>query len=249
VKWVPSCGYGSTTNRVTVWVTDQAQTNLSDALTFSLIVGECLEPQLGTLILPVGQRGRLPVNLISSEPLTNLMMTLDLPAGRLMDPSVEIHEEATNTICGATVEPMTNSLYLINLAACSNAYMYGTQQVAWVYMTAASNQHSAFLTVKLYDSIGSLPDGTLVTNLNEQVGRVIVIGEEPLLEAILQTNRQPAVVLYGPANSTNFFQANSDLMQPGAWTTERTLILTNLFEILPRTNNDPTPRFFRAIRQ
>jgi RHS repeat-associated protein len=223
VRWTPACGYGSTTNRVTVWVTDRVQTNLADAVTFNLIVGECLEPQLGTLILPVGQRGRLPVNLITSEPLTNLMMTLNLPAGRLIDPSIEIHGGATNTIAGATVEPASNLLHHINLASCANAWMYGTQQVAWVYVTAASNQHSAFLKVKLYDSVGSLPDGTLVTNLNEQLGRVVVIGEEPLLEIFTTTNRQPSLTLYGKAVSGYSIEWRTNLLA-GKWLP----VLTNL---------------------
>jgi hypothetical protein len=251
VDWVPPCNYGSTTNPVTVWVTDATQTNLSDSLTFNLVVTECIEPQLGTLILPVGQRGRLPVHLISSELLTNLSMTLHLPVGHLEDPSVEVHETATNFVESATVEQMTNLLHLINLAAYTNTWMHGTQEVAWLYITAATNQPSGFHTVLISDFIGTQPDGTRLTNLNSQVGRVVVVGDEPLLEAVMSTNREPLLIVYGYYGTTNTLEAKTALQGVEPWRPVGQAVIptTNLLEVLDNVVGTNRTIYYRALRE
>jgi RHS repeat-associated protein len=248
LSWTPKCQQARTTNSVTVWVTDNTWTNLSDAITFTTTVGECLEPTLGTLILPVGQRGRLPVNLLTSEQLTNLTMTLDMPVERLIDPSVEIFEEAADFVGAAEVTPTTNLLYLINLAASSNAWMFGTQQVAWLYVTAATNQRSAFVQVNIGDFIGARLDGLLVTNVNTQSGRVVVLAEEPLLEALRGTNRQPAMVLYATEGTNRVIEATANFGNPASWATwwqgPVSNVLFRAFENVADTNR---ALFFRAI--
>ena len=50
--------------------------------------------------------------------------------------------------------------------------------------TAVTNQQSAFVTLSLDDTVGLQPDGTAVRNFAAQSGRVVVIGEEPLVEAL-----------------------------------------------------------------
>ena len=180
--------------------------------------------------------------------MSNLTVAVDLPAGRLIDPSVEIHENATNVVGLATIGPLTDLLQIINLAALTNTYMYGTQQVAWLYVTAASNQPSAFLRVRLFDSIGSLPDGTLVTNLNEQIGRVVVVGQEPLLEGFISSNRQPALALYALVGTTNVVESSASLAEPVSWLQHEQITMTNLQRVLGPITLPQGQRFFRAWR-
>ena len=64
---------------------------------------------------------------------------------------------------------------------------------------------------------GVKTDGGLVTNVSANAGRVVVIGREPLLEALITTNGAPALVLYGPAGSDYVVEATSDLRTPNPW--------------------------------
>src|SRR5206468_6476521 len=80
-----------------------------------------------------------------------------------------------------------------NLASAASV----TQQVAWLNFTAATGQSSAFVSLKLDNGVGLQPDGTEVRNFAPQAGRTVVVGNEPLLEAVLTSNRQPALILYG----------------------------------------------------
>ena len=247
VNWKPSCHEGNTTNNVTVWMMDSGWTNMTDAVTFLLVVKECLQPTLGTLILPVGERGRLPINLVTTEALTNLAMTLSLPPGRLIDPGVEIYELATNLVCNTSIEPMTNLLYLINLMACTNQLMYGTQQVAWLWVTAAPNQRSAFVDVAISDFIGTQPGGVRLTNATTQVDRVVIIGREPLLEASLSTNQSRVLTLYGNRGTNYQVLYTTTLATNTIWHPGWQAGLTNLFQVFTGVGTNSPATFYRAI--
>lgn len=116
-RWTPSCAQATTTNTITVWVTDSGRTNLLDAVSFTAVVRECVQPGLGQQILLAGTSGRVPINLISSVPLTNLQMTLVSPPGRLESFSVQ---PIVPQICASSIIPRTNSFQQLNLMACAN---------------------------------------------------------------------------------------------------------------------------------
>jgi hypothetical protein len=245
LRWTPACAQGSTTNIITVWATDRARTNLSDLVTFTVVVKECVSPQLGRLILRAGDTGRLPIDLITSVPLTNLATFVSAPADRLLPVGVE---PVAPEICTNSLAAVTNSLHLLTLTTCSNQWLTGTQQVAWLLVTALSNQHSAFVPVEIGPSIGTQPDGTLVTNYVTQAGRVTVVGEEPLLEALRSTNSQVQLLLYAPPGTTNQIETKPDLASPAPWQVWLQITPTNLVQPaqpVPLTN---WSRFFRAVR-
>jgi hypothetical protein len=65
-------------------------------------------------------------------------------------------------------------------------------------MNAVSNRLSAFVPLTLTDLQGRrLADGSIVMSDFEGKGRLVVIGKEPLLEAIIATNGQLSLILYG----------------------------------------------------
>jgi hypothetical protein len=250
VRWTPYCLQGSTTNVITVWVRDSGNTNILDAMSFTVFVGECVQPQLGQLVLRAGERGRLPINLDSSETLTNLTMVLDAPLERVGDFATEIYAPE---LCAHSIVQTSNLLHRITLSTCSNQWLIATQgqQVAWLYLSAASNQSSAFLWVTLTNTVAAHPDGTRVTNYLAQSGRIVVVGEQPLLEAIRSTNGQPALVIYAPTGTTNIIESTSDFTWPVDWIEEPALspvVMTNLFRELSLVNPNRT-MFYRAIRR
>ena len=97
--------------------------------------------------------------------------------------------------------------------------------------------------------IGTRLDGTLVTNLNTQSGRVVVLAEQPLLEAFLGTNRQPALVLYGQVGTNHLLQSTTDLRNPGSWRPVGTVTMTNLWQTFESVVGTNRMLFFRARRE
>lgn len=245
LRWAPSCANASTTNIITVWVTDTGNTNLADAIRYTVVVGECVVPSLGQIVLRTGEGGRVPVNLISAVPLTNLSMTVEGPPERLTDFWVE---PIVPQICTNFVAPWSNSLHLLSLTTCQNQWLLGTQQVAWLHFTAASNQSSAFVHLKLDNISGFRPDGSSVLNFAPQSGRVVIVGAEPLLEALCTVTNQVLLLQYALPDWTVFLEWTTNL-PPSGWQRSNGVLQTNLVQqgaVLPPNGSS---LFFRAVRQ
>jgi hypothetical protein len=125
----------------------------------------------------------------------------------------------------------------------------GTQQVAWLYFTAVTNQSSAFLSVQLGESVGTQPDGTLVTNYVSQAGRVVIVGEEPLLEAGLNTNRAPVLVFFGHPGTNYVVETNEDIGNTNGWQPAWQWTMTNLVQTFEAPGGTNRMMFFRARRE
>jgi hypothetical protein len=258
LRWTPACSQGSTTNILTVWATDRARTSLSDLMVFTVVVKDCVAPQLGRLVLRTGDTGRLPIDLISSVPLTNLTTFITADTNRLVPVGVE---PIAVEICNIALTPSLShrmgegsgtpgeGMYLAALGTCSNQFLVGTQQVAWLVITAVANQQSAFVPVEIGPSIGTQPDGTFVTNYVTQAGRVVIVGAEPLLEAGRSTNGLVQVILYAPVGTTNTVQTTTQLPVTGPWTPWQQITPTNLVTPLPPLSATNRTLFLRAARE
>ena len=124
-----------------------------------------------------------------------------------------------------------------------------SQQVALLHFVAVSNQPSAFVPVRAESIVGTRFDGALVTNSTAHAGRVVVVGEEPLLEALRSTNGQVQLILYALSGTTNVVETVSeDFPQPGAWSSWQTVTMTNLLHALPPLPATNRTLFIRAVR-
>lgn len=259
IRWTPGCSQGSTTNVITVWATDRTRTNLSDLTVFTVAVKECVAPTLGRLVLRTGDTGRLPINLITSVELTNLVTLVSVPTNRFTNLGVEA---LATQICFATITATNTfpllggegqgeggrNLYEVILGTCTNQSLIGTQQVAWLVLTAVTNRPSAFVPVEIGPSIGTQLDGTFTTNFVTQTGTVIVVGEEPLLESTRATNGLVQLILYSKTGVTNRVQSTLSLPVIGPWTEWEQVVPSNILQNL--TPLPPTNRvmIFRAVR-
>jgi len=268
--WTPGCPQASRTYQITVWVVDTGNTNLMDAMTFTVVVDECVKPGLGQIVMQVCETNRLPVTLITTVPLTNVAMTLEMPAGHLENLTLEA---LLPEICRVTIEPgllLTSSLspsggeggapapgegvkqpYLLSFATCTNQSLIGTQQLAWLHFNTVCTQQSAFVNLQIPHTVGTQPDGTLARNFAPQFGRVVVVGNEPLLEAYISTNGQPALVLYAQPGTTNLLETTTSLADPVSWSPDRTVTMptTNLFQVIEPVCTNRCTLFFRARRE
>ena len=62
--WQPACAQGSTTNLITVMVTDSAQPPQSSTITFTVTVSLCVEVVIGSAVMQINHNQCLPINLI-----------------------------------------------------------------------------------------------------------------------------------------------------------------------------------------
>jgi hypothetical protein len=135
------------------------------------------------------------------------------------------------------------------VVACPNQFLMGTQQVAWLNFATVSNQSSDFVGLSLSDLRAYQSDGTPVANFAPQSGRVVIAGEQPLVEMVFSTNKQTRLILYGKPASGCVIQWRTNLAE-GNWRAVLTnlTVTTSLFlDFTPPPGNGRV-NFYRAVR-
>jgi hypothetical protein len=244
-RWTPACAQGSTTNSITIWAADLGTPPLSNSIMFTVTVPECIEASLGNAVVQAGQTSSVPVRLLSTTALTNMAFTLVYPAERFTNFTLTVNSPQVLT---QWLQSLGAGNLEVTFTLPSDSVLKGPTNIGELVFTAVANQSSAFVPLPIKGVTGFKPDGGLVGNAYGQAGRVVVVGNEPLLEAFLYTNRDVILIVYGTPGSTNQILSGPDLPTTGTWTNFTTVALTNLFEFINVNNATNGMKFFRVKR-
>ena len=196
--WTPSCGQGSTTNVIRIWATDSYGIPLSNSVSFVVAVSECLQLNVGSTVLQVGQTSSVPLGIVSTLNLTNLSFTVVYPANRFTNWGIT----PSHAAIGATrAQSIDGAQTAFNLAAKEGQKFNGPSVLGRLTFKALPAS-SAFVPLTFADVVGTKSDGSAVGNSSGQPGRVVVIGAEPLLEGSMASNSTRMLTLYGNPGSS-----------------------------------------------
>jgi RHS repeat-associated protein len=248
-RWQPGCLQGNTTNRITVQVTDNGVVPESSSITFTVRVNECVKPDLGALVLREGQTGVLPLNLTATTNYARLLLGLPLPADRLAVSALEITNIAM--ICSNLLREAQGG-YILELFACTNQWLYTSNRVerqGWLYLKATPGQSSAVVPLEFGPILGTMPGGAETSIDTLSVGRVVIVGEQPLLEAVW---REGAVflVLYAPPGTATRLESATALGDAADWQALQVVQPSSeLQQTLGPIQATDSVRYFRARRE
>jgi subtilisin-like proprotein convertase family protein len=235
VRWRPTRAYASTTNSITVRVTDNGAPPMSATQTFVVIVQDYLELTIGSTNLEVGQSVSVPIYLASDGGVTNLAFTLSWPATYLTNVSLAI--TAPEIGSASLQDQITNLLFTMQTAP--GQVLQGTQHIAQLSFGAASNEHSAFLQVPFETVNAVKPDASFYVNYIASPATTVVVEDVPLLSAGISTNRDRDLTLYGKLGATYQLQYTTNLNLPAAWFPLLTYLQTNGVMTLRVDASDP----------
>ena len=240
--WTPDCAQGSTTNLITIWATDNGAPTLSNSVTFAVVVSECVQVSIGSTVMQVGTTSSVPVNLLSTVALTNLSFTLSYPTNRCTNWTLT----ASNTaIDGASVQTLGPANTFFTLGTKSGQVLQGPALAGISSFSAMSNL-SAFVPLTIANIQGTKSDGSIVGNTFGLGGRVVVIGNQPLLESSLGTNAQRMLRVYGnPGDGYQvFFSTNvATTNWLFAWRSPQTNLAQDYY-----ANQQLSAVFYRALK-
>jgi hypothetical protein len=200
---------------------------------------------LGGQMLRVGSGTNVPIYLVSVVGLTNVSLNWVTPPGLLTNFSLQV---VSTQICSSALTSLTNGGVQIQFATCPGQWLTGSQLVAWLSFTLVTNQPSAFI----YPAVAALEaaerNGHEVANFTPGAGRIVAVGEQPLLECVLTNNLQPWLVLYGKlgTNYNLLWQTNLTQLAWQAFVTN--LTMTNLSLPIAPPATPSRQNVFRAFR-
>jgi hypothetical protein len=238
LTWRPGNEFAGTTNPVTVIVTDNGLPSLSRSNTFLIIVGDHLQVVLGRGVMQVGQTSSVPVSVEASSAVTNVSFLVRVPSARLANPAVQ------GVLPGLTATLTPAGADRVELVLSRATALPSGQTLANLSVIAVSNQPSAIVPLLVSEPEAMQANGVPVPRLSARDGRMVIVGAEPLLEALIGTNAQRALVLYGQSNVTYDVESAANLNPVLIWTPYWRGGVTNLIqEITPQTDR---MLFYRA---
>jgi hypothetical protein len=161
-----------------------------------------VQVSVGSTVMQIGTTSSVPVNLLSTVALTNLSFTLSYPSNRFNNWTAAASNAA---IAGFVVQAAHPTNVSFALGTWGGQLLQGPALAGTVFFSAPSNA-SAFVPLGVVNIQGTKSDGTPVGSAIGLGGRVVVIGNQPLLEASLGTNAQRLLRVYG--NPGEAYQLN-----------------------------------------
>ncbi len=241
--WLPTRALAETTNYVTVVVTDNGLPPLATNQTFALIVQDFLELSLGETNVQAGQSAAIPVTLASDAGVTNLSFAVQVPENLLTNWSLI---PTAPQLGSATLQDSVTNL-LVTLHAAAGQILSGSQQVSVLNFSAVTNQVSGFITLPITSVNGFKPDGAGYDNYLTHAGSVILVQNEPLIRALIDTNQARSLQLYGRLGTNYQVMFNTNLNLPAGWQTLLSYTQTNGVITLPVDAGNPV--IFYRLRQ
>jgi hypothetical protein len=231
-RWTPACYQGNSNYVIAVRVSDNGTPERSAATNFTVAVLECVEASLGGTVMAVGTSSTVAVWLLSTVELTNLSFTVVNPFERFTNFYVTNIQHVSTAELATTNG--TNLLIRFQLPA--NRILRGPTNVAELWLEALAGQTSAFVRLPVIDVDGRKPDGNPVANAYGYPGRVVVVGNESLLEIRRRSNAPPELLLYGPVGTNHRLKATATVADTNSWRTVWSQPLDSLFQVI-----DPGP--------
>lgn len=198
---------------------------------------------LGSTIVQVGRTSNVPLTLSSSVGITNLNWTFLAPSNRFGNFTFAFTNVSIATSIVRVLDAARAGFTLITKPAQT---LPGSSQLGTVSFTALPGD-SGFVPVVPVDILAQKTDGTFAGNIAGTPGRVVVIGDEPLLEAWKDTNSVPMLTLYGNPGSNYMLYFSTNLSSTN-WLPNRSVQMTNLQQFF-NINHTAPQMYIRARSQ
>jgi hypothetical protein len=213
-NWVPGLDYASTTNAITVTITDNTSTNLSTSATLLVVVTDYLQVGLVSTAVQLNQTGVLPITLAASDDPSNVQITLDWPSSQLGTPTLTFNAPAT-----AGSVQVQNSTVVVSLQIAANQPFTNSATIAQLSFRPPAGQPSAFVPVVATSISGAKSDGTAYSNTAATPGQVVIVGASPLLQLQSPSGQARLLTVFGQPGSNYEVQSTTNLIPPVMWTT------------------------------
>jgi hypothetical protein len=199
---------------------------------------------LGSTNILRGQTISVPINLASSDGVTNLVVNLQWPSNYFTIPQLTVTDPSNAT--GSLQDEGTNLAIVI--ATLPGQVFQNVQQIAQLSFSETAEQlHSAFVALPITSIAANKPNGCSYTNYVVQNGTIAVVEDVPLLTATLSGGQTRTLELYGWLGTNYQVQYSTNLAIPDSWSPFYNYVQTN--EVIT-VDVDPTiPGIYYRLAQ
>jgi hypothetical protein len=202
--------------------------------------------RLGNDVRAIGLSGSVPLIVDSSSVVRQLDFNVRVPPDYITNVTLT---PIAQDRCTVTTFPgnATNFVYRV---VCTDQPMFGTEEIARLSYLVLSNR-SSIAPLEIINLTAYTPGASRVSTAAAHDGRVVVVGQEPMLETWKNTGGQPWLTLYGQTNRTYRITASTqvDKHPRSSWDLLWEIRLLELFEDRAVPDSGQPKMFFDAYEQ
>ena len=241
--WNVTPAYALTTNSFDVRITD-ATTSQETVQPLVVVVEDYLEVDLGATAVQAGQNVSLPVTLASCSGVTNLVFSVQCPAGRFGNATLSA---LASSIGSATVQNEGANI-VVSIQTAQGKTLSGSAQIANLNFKAVAGQQSAFVPLGVNGIAAAAANGLPYQNCFPGDGEVVVVGNTPLLSGAQSSGSSQSLTLYGTVGVNYQLQYNITGLSAAAWQPALSYLQTNIAQTVVMTSSSPLV-FYRLMAQ
>jgi hypothetical protein len=242
-RWQPTLAQASLAHSVTVQVTDSGSPPLTTATRFTVWVRNPLEVQLGSASLRAGERGNVAVQVSTHLPLAALWVVVKHAPDYLTDLAVDA---VLPNLAEATVTSLDPEHALLYVSSRAGQPLVGTQAVVRLGFTAVPGQPTALISLNPSDVLAEDVNGQILDRADFRSGRVIVIGDQLMLEAFQPGDGARELALYGNPPATVSLEMATNAVGAPVWRNIETFPLTSTVQRITSLPPKTPFQLFRA---
>jgi hypothetical protein len=213
--------------------------------TLAAVGTEFFAANIGSTIVLFGQNGAVAVNGNSSVGLATINLSLDIPPGHLTNFTLQALAPELNP-AASTVTLQGGSSWLLHFAAQTGQSFSGNKPLGQLAFTAGPDPSSAFVPLRVTGLTATKPNASPVAQVVSESGRVVVVGAQPLLEALRSEDGSRTLMLYGRPNAAYAIEYANALSDPNSWSFWVRVPMTGLSATLAPTQPAEPAVFYRA---
>ncbi len=239
--WTPTILQGPSTNVIEILATDNGQPPIAGSRFVTVIVRDTLGDFIfaaGRTNLFIGESNSVPLMLTAGIDLAFVSFTLTTDDSRLTN---LLLQNVSPQVGSASLVPAGDNLVAISFAALPGQTLPVGTPLASLGFQALPNVISAFVHLRPIELLGEQTSGDILTNGLALDGRVVVIGDDPLLEAVKGSPQQ--LVLWSTPAGSYLIEVVSTL--DAVWQPFQTVISSTPRTLVPVPEN-VTTTFYRA---
>lgn len=211
-RWQPAEFAPASVNPITLEVFDNGSPSLADQQTFTIVVRKRASDfrlEVGSTVLDAGQSGSVALRLVAGQPLSRVAFRLPSPGPSLVDLTLE---PLAPGLAGAQWQPLPDGTYTATFFTDPGFVLDGDLDLARIAFGTQPNL-SDLARISPREVGGLDPSGTLARRGVANTGRVIVLGPEPVLDAI----NPGEFLLYGRPGQAYRVETRESLSPDSLW--------------------------------
>jgi hypothetical protein len=206
---------------------------------------EFFAASVGSTITLFGDAGVVAINGNSSAALTGIDIAFDIPPGHLSNLTFQATAPELSTTL-STMTPQGGSAWLLRLTAQTGQSFLGNKALGEFRFYGGPLPSSAFVPLRVTGVTATKLDASSLARSVAQSGRVVVIGNEPLVEALRAADGSRSVTLYGKPNAAFALETTDTVAVSNSWKLLTRVPMTNLTFTLPANQPLQPAQFYRA---